>query len=127
MICSNLVAAESDEQAEYLSTSLKKMMMGIITKEREPLSPPLDDMDSVWNPRQKAAIEQMLSRSLIGGRETVKSQLEELLEDTLADEIMVISHLYDHQKSLNSYRIFSEIMKEHNGKKEAKAYDSVEQ
>ncbi len=112
MPCINVVAAASDDKAQWLATSLKQMMMGIVTGKRDLLQPPVEDMNEVWNFHQKAAVEQMLSRSLIGGKETITEGLQAFLDETKADEIMVISHLYDHEASLDSYRIFAEIMKE---------------
>jgi luciferase family oxidoreductase group 1 len=113
MPCINVVAADTDEQAAYLATSLKQMFMGVVTGERNPMPPPVDDMDTVWNLRQKMAVEQMLKCTFIGSKETVKEELINFADQTGADEIMIASYLYDHEQRLKSHRIFAEIM---NGK-----------
>lgn len=111
MPCINVVAADTDDQAEYLSTSLKQMFMGVITGERKPMPPPVDDMNTVWNLRTKMAAEQMLKYTFIGSKETVKTQVSDFIDQTDADEIMIASYLYDHHERLKSHRIFADIMK----------------
>ncbi|MDZ7691842.1 MAG: LLM class flavin-dependent oxidoreductase [Balneolaceae bacterium] len=112
MPCINIIAADTDEQAEYLATSLKQMFMGVVTGERKPMPPPVDDMQKVWNPMQKTAVERMLTRTFIGGKETVKTGVADFLEETGADELMIASYIFNHQERLKSHRIFAEIMKE---------------
>jgi luciferase family oxidoreductase group 1 len=112
MPCVNIVAADTDDGAQYLSTSLKQMFMGVITGERNPMPPPVDDMNTVWNLRQKMAIEKMLSCSFIGSQNTIRNKLEAFVSKTGADEIMIASYLYDHQKRLKSHRLFAELMRD---------------
>ncbi|HET6527497.1 MAG TPA: MsnO8 family LLM class oxidoreductase, partial [Balneolaceae bacterium] len=110
MTCVNIVAAETDDQAEWLSTSMKQMFMGIVTGNRKPLQPPVDDMDAIWNLHEKTAIGQMLSCSFIGSKATIKKELTGFLEKTGSNEIMIASYLYDHQQRLKSHRLFAEMM-----------------
>lgn len=112
MPCINVVAAETDEQAQWLSTSLKQMFMGVVTGERKPMPPPVDDMNTVWNLREKMAVEQMLKYTFIGNKETVKEEVTEFLQETGADEVMIATYIYDHTQRLKSHRIFAEIMQE---------------
>ncbi len=114
MTCVNVVAADSDEKAEWLSTSLKQMFMGVITGERNPMPPPVDDMSTVWNLRERAAVQQMLSCSFIGSKETIKSDLQDFVHKTETDEIMIASYIYDHDERLKSHRLFADIMQEDN-------------
>lgn len=108
--CVNVIAADTDKQAEWLSTSFKQMFMGVVTGERKPMPPPVDDMNTVWNLRQKMAVEQMTKYSFIGSKETIKKELSEFVEETEADEIMIASYIYDHEQRLKSHRLFAEIM-----------------
>jgi len=110
MTCLNVVAAETDERAEWLATSLKQMMMGVVTGERDPMPPPVENMKEIWNYRERMAVEEMLSRSIIGSKKTVEQKLLDFEDETKADEIMIISHVYDEDERLKSYEIFSEIM-----------------
>ena len=110
MPCINVVAADTDEQAQYLSTSQKQMFMGVVTKERNPMPPPVDDMNQVWDLRVKMAVEQMLKYTYIGSKETIQKELAEFIDKTGADEIMIASYLYDHQKRIKSHQLFAEVM-----------------
>ncbi|MEX0773109.1 MAG: LLM class flavin-dependent oxidoreductase [Balneolales bacterium] len=106
----NVIAADTDQQAEYLSTSMMQMFMAVITGERKPMPPPVDDMGQVWDIHQKMAVEQMLSCSFIGSKDKVKEELTVFLDQTGADEVMVASYLYDHNERLKSHRLFAEVM-----------------
>lgn len=108
----NVIVADSDEQAEYLSTSMKQMMMGIVTGERKPMPPPVDDMNRVWSIHQKMAVQQMLTYSFVGSPTTIKEEITDFIDKTGADELMVASYVYDKEERLKSYRLFSEVMNE---------------
>lgn len=110
MTCLNVVAADTDQEAEWLASSLRRMMSGVVTGERNPLQPPADDINAQFNTRQRAAIRQMLSRSLIGSRQTIREDLGRFVDETAPDELMITSHIYDMEARLASYRIFAEIM-----------------
>lgn len=112
MPCVNVIVADSDMQAEYLSTSMKQMMMGIVTGERKPMPPPVDDMSRVWSIHQKMAVQQMLTYTFVGDPSTVQKETRVFLEKTGADEVMIASYIYDKNERLKSYRLFSELMKE---------------
>lgn len=111
MTCVNVIAADTDEKAEWLSTSLKQMFMGVVTGDRKPMPPPVDDMSKVWTPRERAAVEQMLSCSFIGSKEKIRGELQKFLEKTASNEIMAATYIYDHEERLTSHRLLSEIMK----------------
>lgn len=110
----NVIAADTDEQAEYLSTSMKQMFMGVVTGDRKPMKPPVDDMSQVWDIHEKVAVEQMLACSFIGSKEKIKQQIQKFLDQTEADELMMASYVYDHRERLTSHQLFAEIMKSTN-------------
>lgn len=110
MVCVNVIAAESDEEAHKLATTLKQYHLNIIRNTRGPLEPPVDNIDSICNSYEKAYLEQKLARSIIGGPATVKTQLERFLAETQADEIMINSQIYDHQARLRSFEIVADVL-----------------
>jgi luciferase family oxidoreductase group 1 len=111
MACVNVIAADTDPEAHRLATSLYQMFLGIVTGIRKPLQPPVDSMDHIWTEEQKAYLDQMLSLSFIGSRETIKKDLQEFIKRTQIDEIMIISNIYDQKAKIHSYELFAEIMK----------------
>lgn len=109
--CVNVIAADSDEEAEFLSTSQKQFALGILRNERKPMPPPVEDMSEIWNSGEEAAIAKMMRYSFVGSRETIEEKLTDFISETGVDEIMVVSHIYDHDKRMRSYELLSEIKK----------------
>lgn len=111
LACVNVIAADTDKEAERLSTSVKRLFMGIVTGKRSLLQPPVDSMDDIWNIYEEQAVNQMLTYSFIGGPDKLKKEVLDFVDKTGVNEIMATSHIYDHQARLKSYEIFSGIFK----------------
>lgn len=103
--CVNGIAAETDDQAEKLATTLYQAFLNIIRNDRKPYSPPVDNMDEKWNAMEKAHVLRMLHYSFIGSEETVKSKLEIFQKSFQVDEIMITAHIYEQEARLKSYDI----------------------
>lgn len=112
MPCVNVIAADTDEEANKLATSLYQMFIGIITGRRTRLQPPVDNMKELWTAYEEEAARQMLQLSLIGSQATIKTQMKSFIEKTGMNEIMVISNIYNQAAKLYSYQLFAEIMKD---------------
>lgn len=110
MACVNVVAADTDDEAIRLSTSLKRLFKGVVTGKRELLQPPVEDADIVWNEMEEEAVYQMLAVSFIGSLATIKSDLQSFMAQTQVNEIMATSHIYDHQARLYSYQLFADAL-----------------
>ena len=109
MACVNIIAADTDKEAARLATSQQQFALGIIRGTRRPLPPPVDTMDEIWNTAEKAAIAKMMTYSFVGAKETIELQLNEFLEQTRVDELIVVSHIHDHEAKLRSYEIVGEL------------------
>jgi luciferase family oxidoreductase group 1 len=110
--CINVVAADTDAEANRLATSVQQFIKGVVTGKRDLLPPPIDTMEGVWNYFEQEAVEQMLTYAIFGGPETVKSKMQAFIAETQVDEVMVTSHIFDHQARLRSYEIFADAMKQ---------------
>ncbi len=108
----NVIAAESDEEAEFLATSQKMSFANLVSGRRRLLQPPIENIDDYWTDQIKAQAAGMLACTVIGGPETVKKGLEAFLARTQADELMIVSDMYDTEKRFRSFEIISEVMKE---------------
>jgi alkanesulfonate monooxygenase SsuD/methylene tetrahydromethanopterin reductase-like flavin-dependent oxidoreductase (luciferase family) len=73
------------------------------------LQPPIDDIEQYWTPPEKHQASHMLEYSIVGSPETVSRGLERIVALTKADELMVVSSLFDHAARLRSYEIVAEI------------------
>ena len=110
----NVIAADTDNEAERNFTSLIRMFLGILTGKREPLQPPMEMTDELMMIQHNPAVRDMLKYSFVGRKETVAKQLDKFLQETGVDELMVVSNMHRHEDRINSYQILSDIIKERN-------------
>ncbi|CAG2534330.1 group 1 [Maribacter dokdonensis] len=114
----NIIIADTDEEAERISTSLYKMIIGLLTGKRGYMQPPVPMTSDLRELSKNPSVQQMLKYSFIGGKETVKKQVQQFINDTQVDELIAVTNIYDGKDRIKSYRLFAEIMKELNGEKE---------
>lgn len=110
----NVIVADTDEEAEKLFTSLIQMFVGVLTGSRAPLHPPTEMTEELKEVLQHPTLKQMLRYSFVGSKQTVKTQIQEFLEETGVDELISVSTMYSLEDRLHSTRLFAEIMKELN-------------
>lgn len=108
----NVIAADTNEKADRLSTTLLEMILGVLTGKINYMQPPTTLTDDLRNLREHPNIQRMMKYAFIGNKASVQQQTTTFLEDTGADELMVASHIYDHNDRLRSYEIFADNMRE---------------
>ncbi|WP_181305836.1 LLM class flavin-dependent oxidoreductase [Rufibacter sp. XAAS-G3-1] len=108
MACVNVIAADTDEEAIYQSTSLYQSFLNVVRGTGKTMQPPVKSMDGLWDAQERYAVQQMLRYSFIGGPKTIQEELQAFLDETGVDEIMVGSNIYDHAARVRSYEIISE-------------------
>ena len=113
--CVNGIAAETDEEAKKLATTLYQAFTNIIRDDRKPFSPPVEDIDDYWNSMEKAHVLRMLRYSFIGSPASLKNQISEFQSYFEVDELMITSHIYEHEAKLKSYEILRNVVDELNG------------
>jgi luciferase family oxidoreductase group 1 len=109
MAAVNVAAADTDKEAKRLFTSVQLRALGMIKGNQTPLEPPTDDIDSRWTKGEKNAVDQRLKYSFVGGPETVRKQIESFLDNVQVDEIMAVSHIYEHTARLRSFEIVASL------------------
>ena len=107
MACVNVIIGETSEQAHLMATSLQKVFLGIVTNNRKPLQRP--DPNFHMSPQMARVMQQFLAYSFIGNKEDVEPKLIEFVDATSVDELMVTSHIYNHQDRMQSYRMLRDI------------------
>ena len=112
MVGLNVVAADSDREAQHLFTSAQQSFARLVRGTRGKLPPPVDDIETFWSPMEKAQASAMLACSVVGAADTVRDGLRRFLERTGADEIMVASAIHDHRARLQSYEILAGVAAE---------------
>lgn len=108
----NIIVADTDEEAQRLSTSLIRMIVGILTGKRDYVQPPTEMSDDLKEVMQHPQVYQMLKYSFIGSKATVKEQVKKFLAETNADELIAVTHIFDANERIRSYELFAELMKE---------------
>ena len=106
----NIIAADTDREARRLATTQQMSFTNIFRGARTLSQPPIDDIDSYWSPAERYQAQQMLQRSIIGSRETVAAGIEALVAETGADELMIVSDVYDHAQRLQSFETIAEVV-----------------
>lgn len=108
MVGVNVIAADTDAEAQRLFTSAQQSFVNMFRGTRGKLLPPIDDIEAYWSPAEKAQAGAMLRCSIVGGPETVRRGLAQFLERTGADELMVASAIWDHAARKRSYAVLAE-------------------
>jgi luciferase family oxidoreductase group 1 len=103
------LAAESDERAEFLATSMYQRFLGIIKGQRFPIPPPVESMEGVWTQGERLAVAERMALMVVGGPERVRAGLEQIVEATQADELIVASDAFRREDRLRSYEIIAEV------------------
>ncbi|MER2254327.1 MAG: LLM class flavin-dependent oxidoreductase [Priestia megaterium] len=111
MLGVNVIAADTDREAERLATSMQQQFLNLIRNTPGKLKAPVDNMDELWTDFEKASLQQQLGSSIVGSPETIKVKLEQFIEETEADELMINAQIYDHKARLRSYEIVSQLFK----------------
>lgn len=110
MVCLNVIATETDEEAKKESTTMQQFFLNIVKGTQFPLQPPVDSMDNLWSEPEKEMASSMTSVALMGSKETVRAQLTNFQEKYNVDEIMAVSFIFNPEKQKRSYQIFKEIV-----------------
>ncbi|MDO9259053.1 LLM class flavin-dependent oxidoreductase [Polaromonas sp. YR568] len=105
MLGFNVFAADSDEQAQLLSSSMQQAFVNLRSGRPSRLQPPVAGYEERLTPPERAMLEQTLSCSAIGAPTTVRHALEAFVARTGADELMITSQIFDHKARLRSYEI----------------------
>jgi len=110
MVAINVFAAESDREAQLLFTSIQHQFVALRRGNPGQLQPPFEN--PAWTQEEAAGAAHALRYSAIGSKTTVRATVEQILEQTAADELIVTGQIYDHQARLRSFEILAEIHKE---------------
>jgi len=103
MLGINVVAAATDDEARRQFTSLQQSFTYLRRGMPRQIPPPIDDIESFWSPAEKALASQTLTVSAVGSSETVARVLQNFVEITNPDELMLTAHIYDHKARLDSF------------------------
>lgn len=109
MAAVNVAVADTDQEAQRIFTSSQMGFLNMIRGQRLKLQPPIDSMDSIWSPLEKAKVEAMLKYAYVGAKQRVSEGIRKFLEATQVDELIVTSRIYDQPERLRSLELLAEV------------------
>ena len=109
MVGVNVVAADTDDEAAFRFTSIQQRFLGMQRGQRGPLPRPIDParLESMWTLQEKAGVLRMLKATAVGSPSSVRRQLDAIVEQTAADELIVAGAIHDHAARLRSYELLA--------------------
>lgn len=113
ILCLNVIAAETDAEAELLATSQQRFFLNVVRNTRLPLQPPKAIATGEIEAHEQQVLDSMTACTLLGSPASVANQLDELQRIIKADEMMAVTYIYDQQKQLDSYRLFKQIAEQY--------------
>ena len=109
MLALNAFAADSDDEGRRLLTSLQQAFVNLRRGAPALLPPPDESFPSRLLPHERALLDELLSCTVVGSPDSVRSGLQAFVERTGADEIIVTGQIFDHAARLRSFRIMAEV------------------
>jgi luciferase family oxidoreductase group 1 len=110
MLGFNVIAADTDEEATHLFTSIQQAFLNLRRGQPAQLPPPVAGFGDHMAPAERAMLGQALACSAVGAPDTVRRGVEAFVARTNADELIITSQIYDHAARLRSYEILAEVM-----------------
>lgn len=111
MACINIIAADSVDEAHYISTSHFQAFVNILTDQRQPLLPPEETDLANISDELAMHLNRMAAKTFVGDKASLEKKLSEFVKHNKIDEIIVSGHIYDFEAKLHSYEIASQILK----------------
>lgn len=108
MVGVNVIAAATDAEARRLATTQQMSFVDMFRGARALSRPPIDDIETYWTLTEKTQTMRMLARSIIGSTTTVRGGIAALIEETTADELIIVSDIHDHAARLRSFELIAE-------------------
>jgi alkanesulfonate monooxygenase SsuD/methylene tetrahydromethanopterin reductase-like flavin-dependent oxidoreductase (luciferase family) len=112
MLGFNVCAAETDAEARYLRSSSLQAILRLRQGAPGKLPPPVADFESALGPAEHAMLAEFSVCSAVGSPATVADSLSAFIARTGADELMVVTQVYDHAARLRSYEILADVHRE---------------
>jgi luciferase family oxidoreductase group 1 len=121
MVGVNVIAADTDDDARRLFTSLQQQFLNLVRGVPREVPPPVESMDGRWSLPEQAHVNRMTRVSAVGSPATVRRDLEALLAATDADELIATAQIYDHAARLRSFELVAAVFRAINAARDTHA------
>ena len=109
VLATSVVCAETDERAEELASSMELAWVRMRSGKPGPLPRPEEARSYPYTPVERHLADSYRSMQVVGEPLTVRRRLEELAEQTAADEVMITTMVYNHRERMRSYELLAEV------------------
>ncbi|RCS24549.1 LLM class flavin-dependent oxidoreductase [Phyllobacterium salinisoli] len=109
MLGVNVFAAETDQEANLLFSSLQQAFVNLRMGKPGLLPPPVENYAEGLDSTGRALLQHALSCSFVGSPQTVKQGLDAFIARTGADELMVTAQIFDHAARIRSFEILADV------------------
>ena len=103
----NVIAADTGAEAQHLFTSLQMRFADMARGTRGYMQPPIADIENYWSGQEKIQAQRMLACSFVGSPKSLRVHLNDFMEKTGVDELMVATAVYDQGSRLKSYELLA--------------------
>ncbi len=104
-----VIAADSDEEARFLFSSLQQSSLNNRIGRRGRVPPPVENFEARLDPMARAILNDALGCAIVGGPDAVRRGLDDFIHRTAGDELMVTANIFDHGKRKRSFEIVAEM------------------
>ncbi|MDQ8022353.1 MAG: LLM class flavin-dependent oxidoreductase [Moraxellaceae bacterium] len=105
MLGYNVFAADTDEEGQFLATSMQQAFVNLRSGAPSKLQPPVSGYLERCLPHHRAMLDQVLSCAAVGSPDTVRQSIQAFIDRTGANELMITSQIHEHAARLRSYEI----------------------
>jgi luciferase family oxidoreductase group 1 len=109
LVSVSVIAAETDERAEWLAGSTRLKVLSRVRGRRILLPSPDAAATYPYTGEDRAEIAARSGAVLVGSPDTVSKSLQTVLDATRARELMVTTPVYDHRDRRRSYELVSDL------------------
>jgi luciferase family oxidoreductase group 1 len=108
MLTLSIITADSPEQIEMLQKTSELSWIQLITGRHGPLPSPQEAMDYTFSPSEEAQLVDVRARRISGTPQQVKARIDDLMDQTQADELMISSMVWGHDNRVRALELMAE-------------------
>jgi luciferase family oxidoreductase group 1 len=110
ILAASVICADTDEEAQDLALSVAFSFFSLYAGLKHgPLRSPEEVKSYRFTPEHEVLFRSIAARHIVGSPATIEARLNQLIDQTHADELMVLTMVYDHPARLHSYDLLADL------------------
>jgi len=111
MLALNVFAADTATEAQRLFSSLQQQFVNLTRGMPGLLPTPVDNIEDIWQPHEKAYVKNALACSVVGDAASVQQGIKAFIAEHNPDELMLTSMMHDPAAREYSYQLAAELIR----------------